>query len=245
MRCHRPWLAAGEDPRIARAVRAAERDAVLKEAYARQAALDDAMMREIAAVPLPEDLAARLDAMPERSEHHGMDFRAMMRQPVAIAIAIALVVFLGWGIFAALTRMDSFPGKEDVERMIEGNDTASATDFRLKTAEVGNLADWMFSNFGFENFYVPPELAACKTAGCRVFRQDTLPVAEYAIADHDMIFYMFKADDFGVKVKPAGQWRLFTDEGWVAAVQQHEESCFMVAFRGTKRDMERFLAGAH
>lgn len=244
MRCHRPWLRAEDDPRIAKALRAAERDPALKAQLASQLQLDEQCQRAIGDIQPPADLAARIAAIPAHEEERGFDFKTFARQPAFLAIVIALVVFLGWGIYAAMMRMEDFPGREDVERMVEINDTTTGADFQIKAAEIGNLADWMFSKYGFESFYVPPQFASAKTVGCRVFKQDDLPVAQFAIDQNDMLFYMFKADDFGVKIEPADHWRIFKDDAWVAAVQQHGENCFMIAFRGGKRDMERVVQGA-
>ena len=245
MRCHRPWFGGEDDPRIAKAVRAADRDATLKTQLAAQLALDERCVREVAGIALPPGLPLRLAALPEQAEEGGLDYKNLARQPAFIAIAIAIVVFLGLGIYAAMMHMQSFPGKDDVERMVEINDTTSGSDFHIKSAEIGNLEDWMFSNYGFEDFYVPQQFANFKTVGCRVFKQDGLPVAQFAMDQHDMLFYMFKADNFGVKVEPADHWRIFTDDAWVAAVRQHGESCFMVAFRGARRDMEQVIAAPH
>jgi hypothetical protein len=69
-----------------------------------------------------------------------------------------------------------------------------------------------------------------------------MPVAQVAVEDPNMVFYSFKADDFGVNIKPNDTWRVFEDGEWVAAVQQHDDDCFMVAFKGTRGEMEDFLA---
>jgi hypothetical protein len=57
-----------------------------------------------------------------------------------------------------------------------------------------------------------------------------------------MIFFSFKAEDFGVTLPANDEWHIFTDGDWVAALQQHDEECFMVTFRGSTSDMQTLLS---
>ena len=127
-------------------------------------------------------------------------------------------------------------------RLVEINDAMSGMELEPKSAQLGNLEDWLFSKYGFEDFYVPPALDGFKTVGARVFKQDGDPVAQFAVEQNNMICYMFHADDLGVHLDPQDKWRVFVDDDWVAALQQHDDSCFMIAFRGTRAEMEKFLA---
>jgi hypothetical protein len=245
MRCHRPGEVPGEDARVQKAARAAARDETLKKKLAAQIALDERCARLVNSIALPLALVEKLAALPEPEETHRFHWRAGLKQPPILAACIAFAVMIGWGIYFAVNHFDEFPGKEKVEQMVALNDEMSGMEMEIKSAPVGNLEDWLFSRYKFESFYVPPQFVGYKTVGCRVFKQvNGLPVAQLAIEEHNMLFYMFSAKDFGVKIAPADQWKLFKEEDWVAAIQQHEGSCFMVAFRGSKQQMREFLAAA-
>lgn len=241
MQCHLPGLPGVEEARIAKAVRTAANEPELKDELDRQRTLDEENVAALEAVGLPPALLARLAAAVP-AETKPFSGKNSLRQPVILAILIGALVMLGWGGYAFWNRENSFPGKDDVLRMVEVNDEMSDTAMEPKTGKVGALDDWFFSKFGFEDFYVPPGFGDYQAVLARLFKQDGMPVAQVAVEDHSMIFYSFKAEDFGVKVEPNDTWRIFQDGEWVAALQQHEEECFMVAFRGTKAEMEGFLS---
>ena len=242
--CHRPGTRP-DDARIQKAVKLAGRDDRLKTQLAGQTEFDERVLREIDELALPEGLAERMQACMPDSVRSSFQWRMLIRQPAFLAVLIALLVIGGWAIYFAWNRMQSFPGKENAAQLVEINDEMSGLELEPKSAELGNLEDWFFSKYGFEDFYVPPTFASYKTVGCRVFKQDGAPVAQIAIEKNNMICYMFHADDLGVKIAPADEWRVFIDEDWVAAIQQHEESCFMIAFRGKRAAMREFLSGLH
>src|SRR5205823_2263293 len=137
--------------------------------------------------------------------------------------------------------MQNFPGRDSAMRMVEITDEMSGMELEPKVAKAGDLEDWLFSK-GFDGYYVPPEFADLKTLGGRVFKQDGFPVAQVAIEKNSMLFYVFRAENFGVKIDPPEKWRIFEDEDWVAAVRAHDDTCFMLAFRGKRADMRNFLA---
>ncbi len=89
---------------------------------------------------------------------------------------------------------------------------------------------------------MPAELSELKIVGGRVFKQDGLAVAQIALEKNSMLAYVFRADDFGVKISPPDRWRVFQDDEWVSAIQVHDGMCFMLTFRGSKADMQSFLA---
>lgn len=245
MRCHRSGVTEGEDPRVQKAVRAAERKPALKTELDEQIKLDERCSKLVGNIALPSSLIDKIAALPEPSEERGFQWRAALKQPPILAAFIALIFLLGWGVYFAMNRLENFPGHDNIEQLIARNDEMSGADFELKTAEVGNLEDWFFSRYQFEDFYVPPQFAKSKTVGCQVFRQNGSPIAELAIGkgqNIDKLFYMFRADNLGVKISPADQWRVFTQENWAVAVQQHEDICFMIALRGSKQQMKDLLA---
>ena len=171
-----------------------------------------------------------------------MSGKAVLLQPVGIAILIGAAVLLGWGGVTLWNRAHSFPGKDSVMRMVEVNDEMTGMEMEPKKELAAALNDWFFDKYGFEDYFLPAGFENYQTAGARLFKQDDEPVAQVAVPDHNMIFFSFRAEDFGVNL-PNDEWHTFRDGEWVAAVQQHDEECFMVSFRGTTREMEEFLKG--
>jgi hypothetical protein len=77
--------------------------------------------------------------------------------------------------------------------------------------------------------------------GCRVFRQSGQPVAQVAVDSRNALVYIFRPNDFGVDLPESGDWKLFEHEGWAAAIRLQGSTCTMLAFRGTRTEMKRFL----
>jgi hypothetical protein len=188
---------------------------------------------------LPQVLLTKLAAGPEPSVRV-LSGKAVLLQPVVLAILIGTVVLLGWGGITLWNRAHSFSGKDSAIRMVEVNDEMTGMEMEPKKGLAGALNDWFFDKYGFEDYFLPVGFEDYQTVGARLFKQDGEPVAQVAIEENNMIFYSFKAEDFGVAL-PSDQWHIFGDGEWVAALQQHDDECFMVAFRGSYSDMEDFL----
>jgi hypothetical protein len=241
MQCHCAGLPGTEDPRIAKAVRAAEKDPALQGELARQRAFDERHLTAVEQVVLPQGLLGKLAAS-QGTEIRKLSGKAILLQPVVLAIAIGAAVLLGWGGVTLWNRANSFPGKDSVMRMVEVNDEMTGMEMEPKKELAAALNDWFFDKYGFEDYFLPAGFENYQTAGARLFKQDDEPVAQVAIPDHNMIFFSFKAEDFGVSL-PNDEWHTFRDGEWVAAVQQHDEECFMVSFRGSTGEMRDFLKG--
>lgn len=240
IQCHCAGLPGTEDPRIGKAVRLAEKEPALQGALARQRAFDERNLIAVEQIMLPPALLAKLAAGQEASGRP-LSSKGALLQPVVLAIVIGAIVLLGWGGVTLWNRMHSFPGKDDVIRMVEVNDEMTGMEMEPKKTTAGGLDDWFFDKYGFEDYYVPAGFENYQTVGARLFKQDGQDVAQVAIEENNMIFYSFKAEDFGVNLGGNDQWHTFRDGDWVASVIQHDDECFMVAFRGTTGDMEDFL----
>lgn len=240
MQCHCAGLPGTEDPRVTKAVKVAEKDAGLQGELARQRALDGRHLAAVEQLVLPQVLLEKLAA---GAETRGRTGRKALLQPVVLAIVIGAAVLLGWGGVTLWNRAHSFPGKDSVMRMVEVNDEMTGMEMEPKKAAAIALNDWFFDKYGFEDYYVPGGFENYQTVGARLFKQDDEPVAQVAVEERNMIFYSFKAEDFGVTLPGNDVWQVFTDGEWVAAVTQHDEECFMVAFRGSRGEMEGFLNG--
>lgn len=237
--CHCPGLPGTEDPRIAKAVRVARKDPALQAELARQRAFDERHLAAVEKVMLPQALLGKL-AAGQAEGGRGLSGKGALLQPVVLAIVIGAAVLLGWGGVTLWNRAHSFPGLDSAMRMVEVNDEMTGMEMEPKKNPAGALNDWFFDKYGFEDYFLPAGFENYETVGARLFKQDGEPVAQVAIEEHSMIFFSFKAEDFGMNL-PNDQWRVFTDGEWVAAVQQHDEECFMVTFRGSRGEMEDFL----
>jgi hypothetical protein len=240
MRCACPGLPGTEDPRIAKAVKAAEKDPALQAELARQRALDERHLAALEQVMLPQALLAKLEAGQAAAKK--LSGKAFLMQPVGLAIVIGAAVLLGWGGVTLWNRAHAFPGKDSVMRMVEVNDDMTGMEMEPKKETAGALNDWFFDKYGFEDYFVPAGFENYQTAGARLFKQDDEPVAQVAIPENNMVFFSFKAEDFGLNL-PNDEWHTFEDGDWVAAVVQHDEECFMVTFRGSQEEMEDLLKG--
>jgi len=241
MRCHCDGLPGTEDPRIAKAVRAAQRDSALQGDLARQRAFDERHLTAVEQVMLPPAFLGKLKAG-QAAGARPLSGKAALLQPVVLAIVIGAGVLLGWGGVTLWDRAHSFPGMDSVMRMVEVNDEMTVAEMEPKTETAAALNDWFFNKYGFEDYFVAAGFENYQTAGARLFKQDGEPVAQVAIPDHNMVFFSFKAEDFGVNL-PNDQWHTFQDGDWIAAVQQHDDECFMVSFRGSREEMEDLLKG--
>jgi hypothetical protein len=238
MRCHCDGLPGTEDPRIAKAVRAAQKDAALQGELARQREFDKRHLTAVEQVMLPPAFLGKLKAG-QAAGVRPFSGKAALLQPVVLAIVIAAAVLLGWGGVTLWNREHSFPGKDSVMRMVEVTDEMTGTEMELKKETAAALNDWFFDKYGFEDYFVAAGFENYQTAGARLFKQDGEPVAQ---VDHNMIFFSFKAEDFGVSL-PNDEWHTFQDGDWIAAVQQHDDECFMVSFRGSPGEMADLLKG--
>jgi len=238
LQCHCPGLPGTEDPRIVKAVRVAEKDPELQPALERQRAFDQRILTALGQVMLPQTFLGSLAGAAGSRPRRG---KGTLLQPVVLAIAIGAAVLVGWGAYTVWNRASSFPGKDVAIRIVEVNDDTTVMEMEPKKDAAGALNDWFFSKYGFDGYYLPPGFENYQAAGARLFRQDGSPVAQVAIEEHNMVFFSFKADDFGVNLGGNDQWHIFTDGDWVAALQQHDDACFMVSFRGSWDDMDDFL----
>lgn len=238
LKCCRPG-AQGQDSAVQKAVRMAGGIPDLKAALASQIEFDDRQAAMIRRIAPDEIFLSKLDGAFECLQK-GFQWGAL-KQPPFLAGAVAVLVVIGVLVYFGLDWMESFPGKETAERMMDMTEEMTGIELEPKVAEAGNLEDWFFTN-GYENFRMLPEFAQMKTAGCRVFRQDGYPVAQIAIENHHLLLDIFHAGDFDVKLDPPERWRVFQQGEWTAAIRADADTCFMVAFRGKKSDMKDFLA---
>jgi hypothetical protein len=144
--------------------------------------------------------------------------------------------------FLVSDRLNSFDGADRVAELLDAANNLTGDEFEAVETRAGDLEDWFFLKHGLEHYAVPKQFANMKTVGCRVFKFNGVTVAQImAVANQEVLFYMFPSDDLGIKV-PKGKWEIVEDESWVGGITGVNDICFLVAFKGRKPDMEKFLA---
>jgi hypothetical protein len=243
IRCHRPGRS--EDSRIRKAVKAAETDAALQAELTDQLDFDARVVRALGAIQMPDDVASRVAAVRAHADAGAaMTWRILVKHPAILAGAFAALVMLVITIFLWRESAHSFAGKDNVAQMIATTQQMTGVEMEPVTTQAGKLEDWLFLKYGLEHFTVPPEFAGLKTLGCRVFKQNGHPVAQIAIDQNRMLFFIFRSADFNVELKPQDRWNIFQQEDWVAAIRGYADKCFMIAFRGNEEQMEKILSVA-
>ena len=236
--CHR----AGREPegRVQKAVRVAEGDAELGKTLRDQMEFDAQIVEAIHSVVPPEDLREKLGALNEASGAGKRGLRSQMSSPAMLSALAGVLLFVAVVIFLVLENMKDFAGREEVQHMLDATTKMNGMEFEAVTTTTTQLGDWFYMR-GYEGYEVPPELAALPVIGSRVFRQDGKPVAQFVVEKHDSVVFEFHAADFGVKLPADGEWQVLEQGGWAAAIRQHGDHCFMIAFRGVEADMRAFL----
>ncbi|MDP9292476.1 MAG: hypothetical protein M3O82_08955 [Verrucomicrobiota bacterium] len=233
LRCFHPET---EESRLRKAVRFAQKNAALKEPLRRQIAFDERVTAVLAGVKCPPSLRDRMRlAKPKRNLWLALRHPAFLSAFFGVIVVVALVVYTG------MQRAKTFPGKDAVVRMIHTTDDMSGVELEPISIKGAKLEDWIFLKFALDHYSLPGEFAAVDVAGCRVFQQDGLSVAQAALKDHQAIAFIFRAADFRVQPNRGERWAIFHDEEWAAGIRKDGQNCVVVAFRGTEEEMSDFL----
>ena len=230
------------DSHAQKALQFAQKDESLTAKWNVQSALDQRAVKLLAEVSAPEAVVEELetlgvdDAKPKR-----LQWSAAWKQPPILAALFAVLLLIGFLIWWGYQHANNFAGREDVETMLSTTAKMTGAELKPVSAAAGDLGDWVFMNGQFDNYSVPPAFANFKAIGARVFQQDDSPVVQIAVEENDMLFFVFHAEDFGVVLKPKDRWRILQENDWVAAIRGDHENGFMIAFRGSVKEMQDFL----
>jgi hypothetical protein len=238
-----PCYRAGKpmDARSIKAAQTAEKDEILRKKLNEQVDFDAQIVAAIHFIQPPENLRQKLSALVAPGATGPPSFRSQLGHPAMLSAIAGVLLMAGFLVFAEMDRMQAFRGKEAVERMIATTDEMSGVELDPAHALAGELGDAFYMR-GFEGYALPPELAKLPAVGTRVFRQNGHRIAQLAIDPHNALLFVFRGADFGVDLENATGWKVFTQEGWVAAVRDGNGLCTMITFRGDKTEMQRFLA---
>lgn len=210
--------------------------------FGHQQAFDAAIAQLVRDIPVDEQIAEwfvneNLIPVVRRG------WKKIIRNPVVIAIAIALLVIGGVVAYRIHEHLNDFPGAGKARRLlIVAASNRSVLLDPLQT-DAGALSDLFFMKHRLEHYDVPAEFAEFKTLGARVFDDDEVHrVAQIWIKEKRMQFFLFPAEpDKQGKINDFSDWRFVELEGWTGAVTQRNGVCFMAAIRGREKDLKPYL----
>ena len=161
---------------------------------------------------------------------------------ILLAVGVGLVATVCMVIFLISDRLNSFDGADRITELLDSANNLTGDEFEPVATKAGDLEDWFFLKHGLEHYAVPKQFAGVRTVGCRVFKFNGATVAQImAVADREILLYMFTSDDLGIKVRN-GKWETVEGDSWVGAITGMNETCFLVAFKGDRSEMKQFLA---
>ncbi len=231
----------GTDRAMRMAIQGARR-APKKAATFGHQAFDAAIAKVVRAIPVDAEIAewfvkeSLVPVVPR-------GWKKIVRNPVVIAIAIALLVIGAVVGYRVRERLRDFPGADKARRLLTvGASNRSVLLDPLQT-DAGALSDLFFLKHRLEHYDVPAEFAEFKTLGSRVFDDDEVRrVAQIWVKEKRMQFFLFPAEpDKQGKINDFSDWRFVELEGWTGAVTQRNGVCFMAALRGSEKDLKPYL----
>ena len=225
------------DKRVLKAVQIAGKSPLLREKLNSQKQFDDKLVAAIHLIQPPEDLKQKLAVT-----KCARPLCSQLLNPAMLSVVFGVLLMIGFLVWEDLSRRESFPGREAVERIVNVAQEMSGAELDPSTALAGELGDTFYMR-GFEGFSLGADLAQIRAVGTRVFKQNGHPVAQLAIDPHDALLYVFRAADFGVKVE--SEWRVFSKDPWVVAVRGNQGLCTAITFHGKPEEMRLFLKELH
>lgn len=238
LRCYRPGKPGNS--RTQRAVKFASQDPELQKKFSEQLEFDELIVDVIHYIKPPEDLRKKLSELNPALGSEKTGLRRHLIHPAVLTAILGLILLAGVIGFFVKERMENFPGRERVEGLL--GTAAKMTGMELESVETttSQLGDWLYMR-GYEGYAGLPEVADLPVVGSRVFHYDGRMVAQAAIDQHESLLYEFHASEFGVQLPADGGWQMLTRDEWVGAIRQQGDRCFLLAFRGSKSEMQEFL----
>lgn len=206
-----------------------------------QPATDAEGVAAVNAIELPHQAATDIsDAAHTFSQPHEGS-KMSIRNPATLAVALGFLLLIGVLTWHFLGQAGVFP--DEAIKIATDGSAARPDQFDPVEEKAGQLQDW-FMLKGFDNFRVPPGFENFDVIGVRLFTSENESIAQAAVAENTMFFYSFASQELGIDIRPEKSWRV-TQAGSIAiAIREEQGVAFMVAFRGSKEEMEKFLRKA-
>jgi hypothetical protein len=234
-----------EKPGMDRAMRVAinhARHGKKAATFGHQQAFDAAIAKVVRAIPVDEQLAewfANENLIPVVRR----GWKKIVRNPVVIAIATALLVISAVTAYRLYEHLNDFPGADKARRLLTVAASNRSVLLDPLQTNAAALSDLFFMKHRLEHYDVPAEFADFKTLGTRVFDDDEVRrVAQIWAKEKRMQFFLFPAEpNKEGKVNDFSDWRFVELEGWTGAVTQRNGVCFMAVIRGGEKDLQMYL----
>jgi hypothetical protein len=239
--CRRPNGEDDSDPSMKRALAVAARDSSLAAELEKQTVFDRACSEDLETIPLDEDSLRQIDESARAFVAKRDGGRTQVGNHAVFAVGIGFLLLIGLLVWIFLGRAGTFPA--EAVKIAATGAKATPTQFDPVEEKADSLQDW-FALKGFDNFHIPPEFTQFDVVGVRIFPIDNEPVAQVAVPENAMYFYCFQSQPFGINVVPEGSWRITESDRSVLAIREEKGMCFLVAFRGSKKEMKGLLEKA-
>lgn len=212
--------------------------------FAHQQAFDQAIAGLVEAIVIPIPVIewqskGTFVAAPKRT------WKDILKNPVILAVGVAVGVIAGIFVFKLVERINAFPGEATAKRLlITASSNKSLVLDPVKT-DASSLGDYFFMKHRLAHYDVPPEFAEFKTLGCRVFDdEEGNRVAQIFLAEKRMQLFLFPAerDPKTGMIEHFDGWRYVDQDRWTGVVQEKNGVCFMAAIRGGERDLAPYIA---
>ena len=218
-------------------------DPGLQQAFARQAEFDGRLASLVQGLPLPRSFDAEVQTGVQRAMRpQGGSWRGVFRQPAAWAVLLAFLFLAGWVGQAYYEHTLGFAGDDNVKTMVEYSRKGPHADrFQPLATECSRLGDTLFLQYGLEDYAVPSPFTHVETTGYRVFARNEHLVAQIKVAERDMTFLVFRADQHGVDIDPPNRWKFVDGDGWTAAVAVRQKIGFAAVYQGAPSDARAYF----
>lgn len=163
-----------------------------------------------------------------------------IRNPAIVAVGFGFLLLVGVLVWQLTGQIGVFP--EEALKIASQARRAQFDQFSPVEAQAANIPDW-FAMQGLDGVIVPEEFSEYAVVGVRTFKTDGVHVAQAAATDGEqkLFFLSFPAEPLGIRVLPAGSWRIATSGRNVLAIRQDGAMCFLVSFAGTVEEMKAIL----
>jgi hypothetical protein len=234
-----------EKPGMERAMRVAinrARQGKKAATFGHQQAFDAAIAKLVREIPVDEQIEEWF-AQEHLVPIVRRGWKKLIRNPVVIAIAMALLVIGSVSAYRVREHLRDFPGADKARRLLAVAASNRSVLLDPLQTDAGALSDLFFLKHRLEHYDVPAEFAGFKTLGSRVFDDDEVRrVAQIWVKEKRMQFFFFPAEpDKEGKVNDFTDWRFVELEGWTGAVTQRSGVCFMAVIRGAEKDLTPYL----
>jgi hypothetical protein len=207
-------------------------------------AIGSATAAQTVAQPDPEPVDPPPEAeknAPEKKPEEEEEEEQPRARPLTIffAIGVGLIATICLIGYIVWDQMNSFQGADRITELLNSANGLTGDEFEAVQTTTDSLKDWFLLKN--EHFAIPKEFASTRTIACRVFQFHNADVGQVMAKDsRELLYFLFDPADLGVKLK-RGKWEIVEGERLVGGVTLAEGTCFIVAFRGKRDEMQTYL----